>query len=364
MLRQLAHLTRPVAAAGERACAIAVYADAAGHTLAANERGREGVACVDDAARALVLCCDLWDATHVPLLREWAKGLLDFVIYMQRDDGRFVNFIADWSGRRNEDGATSVAGGGFWQARAARGLARAAVTLEDPRAVEALERALPALQAPAPPDVRAIQALTAMHLLRAGRHPELRAALARWCDEIAAARRGDVLLDNPDQTAPHLWGHLQEGVLAEAGAYLGRAEFVEVARRSALAYLAPLVDSGFDEPTTQPYGVACAVYAMDRLDARADDPIFDTLGKRARAWFDGRNATRLAVYDRVRGRVCDGIDDGRLNQNSGAEANILGAQALFAEVRRGVRALAPALAATLGAIAPAARSVSRPVLAQ
>jgi len=63
MLRQLARLTVPVESAGERACAIAVYADAADRTIPAAERGYEGVACVDDASRALVLLSDVWSAT-------------------------------------------------------------------------------------------------------------------------------------------------------------------------------------------------------------------------------------------------------------------------------------------------------------
>jgi hypothetical protein len=38
------------------------------------------------------------------------------------------------------------------------------------------------------------------------------------------------------------------------------------------------------------------------------------------------------VYDRRAGRVHDGIDNGVLNRCSGAEANIVGAQALLADV--------------------------------
>ena len=38
------------------------------------------------------------------------------------------------------------------------------------------------------------------------------------------------------------------------------------------------------------------------------------------------------AYDRASGRVHDGIDDGRLNANSGAESNIVAAQALLPEV--------------------------------
>jgi len=38
-----------------------------------------------------------------------------------------------------------------------------------------------------------------------------------WCDEIAACREGEIPLNSPAETAPpHLWGHVHEGVLAEA----------------------------------------------------------------------------------------------------------------------------------------------------
>src|SRR5687768_12872245 len=297
MLRQLARLTIPVESAGERACAIAVYADAADRTFPAAERGFEGVACVDDASRALVLLTDIWAATGLPRLREWALGLLDFLLYMQLEDGRFVNFISDWSGQRNEAGVTSFPGGNFWHARGVRALARATVTLGAERPT--------------------------------------------WCDEMAACRQGGVLFDNPDQLEPHLWGHQQEGVLADAGQLLGRADLIAVARQSALTYLAPRIDSGFDETTVQPYGVASAVYSIERLRDVTGEPRFDELWRMARKWFDGRNPARRAVYDREEGRVYDGIDRGVLNVHSGAESNVVGGQALLDEVIRTAPLLAP-----------------------
>lgn len=346
MLRQLARLTRPVEAAGDRAMAIAVYADAKGRALRAAEAGTEGVACVDDAARAVVLLCDLWKARSLPLARVWAAGLLEFVLFMQDADGRFVNFIADRSGRRNERGRTSVAAGGFWQARGLRALAAGDLVLGDHRARDGLARGLAHVRGPAvPADVRAIHALTALELLRGGRMPELRHDLGEWCDEIARCRIGDVLMDNPDEAAPHPWGHLQEGVLAEAGAYLDRPDLVRVARSSALGYLAPLIESAFAEPTTQPYGVACAVYGVERLATVTGEGAFDALAAKARAWFDDRNPAGRPVYDRHAGRVHDGIDGGRLNAHSGAESNIVAAQALFAQVERSASALVPAITA-------------------
>lgn len=334
VLRQLARLTVPVESAGERACAIAVYADAADRTIPAAERGFEGVACVDDASRALILFTDIWAATGLPRLREWALGLLDFLLYMQLEDGRFVNFISDWSGQRNEAGVTSFPGGNFWHARGVRALARATVTLGEQRARVGLDRGIAHIRAArdVPPDIRSIHVLMAGELIRAGEFPELRAELPTWCDEMASCRRDGVLFDNPDQLEPHLWAHQQEGVLADAGQLLGRADLIAVARQSALTYLAPRIDSGFDEPTVQPYGVASALYSIERLRAVTREPRFDELWRMARGWFDGRNPARRAVYDREEGRVYDGIDKGVLNVHSGAESNVVGGQALLDHV--------------------------------
>jgi hypothetical protein len=344
VIRQLLRLTRPVPAAGPRACAIAVYADAGNDTLIAQETGLEGVACVDDAARALVLACDLWRETRIDRLREWADGLLDFILYMQRDDGRFHNFIRDWDGKVNGHGRTSFAGGTFWQARAIRALAKAHLLFRDERVPGPLARGFTWVsEHPAPSDVRCIQVLAAIDLMRAGLTPVLRETLDAWCDEIASCRNGDVLLNSEGETEPHLWGHLQEGVLAEAGIILDRPELVDVARRSALAFVIPEIESGFARPTVLPYSVASAVYVTDRLHLATGEAAFATLRDHARAWFDGRNTAGAPVYDRVNGRVHDGIDAGRVNLHSGAESNIVAAQALLPEI---VTRVADMLAAT------------------
>src|SRR2546423_19977 len=249
MIRQLARLTRRVPAAGPHAVALGVYANDEDTGLPARDRGFEGVACVDDAARAVVLLLDLYRDTGDRRLGEWATGLVDFVLYMQREDGRFHNFIRDWDGTINTDGPTSYAGGTFWQARAVRALAKAHLVLRDSRVAGPL------------------------------------------------------------------------------------------ARQSAHALLAPQIEAAFPERTIQPYGVAAAVYAMDRLYQATGDSAYSRWREQARAWFDGRNSALLPVYDRVNGRVSDGIDDGRLNPHSGAESNIVGAQALLPDIASLVRTL-------------------------
>lgn len=328
MLNRLVALTRPLAIEGPHALGVAIYARPDGEVFGAQESGTEGVACIDDAARALVLWCDLWERTRSPIAREWVDGLLAFCRWMQQADGRFLNFVLDWNGAPNVDGVTSrTNGASFWHARGARAMAKVWRTFGDERARADYERARAWFdERPVPADVRAVHVIAA---LDAG---EFAADVTRWCADIAAQRSGDVLLDGHDATEPHLWGHIQEGVLAMAGATLDRPDLIDIARRSADGYLLPIIDRGFDLPTVQPYGVASAVYVMERLRAATGDERYAAAARDARAWFDGRNPAGQPVYERLAGRVTDGIDGDRINPHSGAEANILGAQALFDEV--------------------------------
>jgi len=310
------------------AVGLAIYADHSGEQFGARESGEEGVACVDDAARALVLWSDLWVRTRLPVAREWVDGLLAFCRSMQQDDGRFVNFVLDWSGARNTDGVTSRAdGASFWQARGARGLAKVWRVFSDQRARADYLRARASFDdRPVGSDARAVQVLAA---LDAG---DSAADISRWCDDIASQRRGDVLLDGHDATEPHLWGHIQEGVLATAGTTIGRPDWLEIARRSADAYLFPIIEAGFALPVVQPYGAASAAYAMARLAEVTGEARYAAAARDARAWFDGRNPAGRPVYDRAAGRVADGVDGVQLNPHSGAESNVVGAQALFDDV--------------------------------
>jgi hypothetical protein len=318
-----------------------VYANDEDRGLAARDRGFEGVACVDDGSRGVVLLLDLFRETGDRRLGEWASGLVDFVLYMQRDDGRFHNFIRDWDGTINTDGPTSYPGGTFWQARAVRALAKAHLVLRDPRVAEPLARGFAfATENPAPPDVRTIHVLAALDLMRVGLTPVLRETLERWCDEIASCREGAVFLNSPAEVAPpHLWGHVHEGVLAEAAILIDRPDLLDLARESANSFLVPQIEGAFPDRTVQPYGVAAAVYAMDRLYQATGETGYARLRDSAREWFYGRNSAGLPVYDRVEGRVHDGIDDGRINRHSGAESNIVGAQALLPDVARRASAL-------------------------
>jgi hypothetical protein len=324
-------LTRPLPAAGPDALAVAVYADARDHLVVAKESGFEGVACVDDAARLLDVLCDVWTRSRAPWAERWAHGLLEFVLWMQEPDGRWLNFVYDWDGERNTGGITSETGENFWHARALVGVSHAWLTFGDPRAEAAMHRGLDhAVTKPAPPDVRALHIFTAQRLIDGTGLHTLIPAIRHWVHELAACRIDGVLMNSPFETGtPHLWAHVQEGVLASAAVLLEEPELLEIARESAEALIVPAVTSGFDRPGLAPFDVSSCVYSLDRLHEATGEPRWAALAADARAWFDGRNPAGLPTYDRRRGRVADGIDDDRVSENSGAESNIVAVEALF-----------------------------------
>jgi hypothetical protein len=327
VLRQLWRLTRPVPAAGPNALAVTIYEHPDG-VVHAEESGFEGVACVDDAARLLVVLSQVWGRTKLDWVERWARGVLDFVLWMQEPDGTWLNFIHDWDGDKNRDGITSRSGQNFWLARGILGTRSAASLFDDDAARQAYRRGLlVASDMGAPPDVRAL------HLFAALSDDDVEQPLAeKWADELLACRDGDVLKNAELEVGlPHLWAHVQEGALAEAARTLDRPDYLDAAIASAEIVIVPAVASAFGgRESTSPYDVAAAIWSLDRLSAASDDR-WAHLAAEGRAWFDGRNTAGSAVYDRARGRVADGIDGTRVSDNSGAESNIVAADVLLDE---------------------------------
>lgn len=333
MIRQLDRLLRPVPAMGPGVLALAIYAHPNGEAFdhpAAAESGYEGVACVDDAARAALLYTEIWRRHGFPWARDTAEGLLRFTCAMQQPDGAFANFIAGWDGTRQLHTPTSKPGGGPWQARAMHALARAVAVFGPRTYAPAFEAGIPALARPTPHlDITALSAIAMLEYGQATGSSVAAAHARDWSHAIAEARLGDILPDRAGSAEVHLWGHLQEAALARAGAAFGDRALIDVAARSADAILAPAVDRAFAGPRSLAFDVSSTIAGLDAVALATGDARYTELAAAARAWFDGRNAAGKPVYDRGQGLVKDGIDGDTLSENSGAESNIEGALALL-----------------------------------
>ena len=118
-LDHLRHLGFDVSVAGRPVRAVALYAEAPDYRPIGSPArdGFEGLAAVDDAARAAVVFLRDFEHTADQRSKQDALALLSFVTAMEQGDGELVNFIhAD--GAPNRTAPTSRKSFSYWAARA------------------------------------------------------------------------------------------------------------------------------------------------------------------------------------------------------------------------------------------------------
>jgi len=319
---------------------IAIYAEREERGLReslAAESGFEGVACVDDVARAALLALRLHQLDGVPVGLKIARRWLSFVQYMQLPDGRFCNFIAGWSGRRNLTGVTSVPGGSHWTARALRALAVAYQITGDHQYQQAFQRGWPTRTAPAT-DLAAILLQAALSYLQRSPDASLEAEAKALADKIVAAQEDGYLVHRRGEREVHFWGYDQVTALVAAMRYFDKPIYLAAAEATAQRLLRRQALEGpyRTYPARQQealcaYDVAACCRGLGALYAVTEKPKYATWLERLFAWFDGENAAGRPLYHRSEGRCHDGIDDNALNPNCGAESAI---EAGLVEVER------------------------------
>lgn len=366
---------------GRRVRAVALYANAPDYAPASSPSrdGSEGVACVDDAARAAVVWLRDFEVTGDAASRDEASRLLDFVVAMEQGDGELVNFVrAD--GTPNTTSPTSAKSFSYWAARATWALAEGVRVLGGARADElavVLDRLVARLGREVAGGALVAGSVTAtseallgvLAYERARPSPERRALASRLADVVAATSRGDAT------TAPygahvdpapagsaagatwHAWGARAVEALAEASVVLARPELANAARREVDGLWKRLDEGGLVAEIDArggtkrfpqiAYGVSPIVEGYLALARALGDPRYAALAGKTARWFFGDNPAHVAMVDEATGRVFDGIDGSAgkasVNRNAGAESNVeallaLGAVAASPEATRALEA--------------------------
>ncbi len=331
----------------------------------------EGIACIDDAARAALVYLDDYDRTRDPASLNKARRLLNFVLYMQDADGQFYNFITDRAGTINKTGNTSYKTSGWWAARAARALAAGFLVLRsaDPayadRLGEAFQRIrsvwsqevagsygkysqvhgvnVPAWLIADGSDVTSIAVLALLDYDRArnGQDAPTRDLVVKLSEALSSYQAGDQRnypfgLHPDSASAPftwHAWGSTQVFALARAGQQLAHPEWVASAQREADAFYARLLaGSMVAEWGVLPFAYPQIAYGMDSivqgllaLHQATGNDTYGKLAGLAAGWFYGNNAAGFPMYDPTTGRGYDGLlgpSSFRVNRNAGAESTI------------------------------------------
>lgn len=393
-LDHLRHLGIDVTVAGRPARAVALYAEAPDYRPIGSPArdGFEGLAAVDDAARAAVVYLRHFGQTADPRSKQEALGLLTFVTAMEQGDGEFLNFVhAD--GTPNRAAPTSRKSFSYWAARALWAMGQAVRVLgpHDPD-VDALRPVLDRTLSRLARDVdrghlvggsatATAEALLGLLSVQQVEPTLERADLAgRTADLLVPLAQGDADTPpwgarvDPAEGVWHAWGARAAQALALAGRVLARPDLVAAAQREGdqlwvrflLAGEVPAVVSadGSTEPFPQiAYGVSPVVEGYLALAEATGESHYDILAGLTAGWFLGANRHGITMYDSATGRTFDGLTGpsaDQINRNSGAESTIEALLALAAVATRpeaavylGYRAVGPIVPST--ADAPADR---------
>lgn len=373
-LAHLNFLSEEVEIDGQPQLITHIYSEAPQYTWV--DASGEGIACVDDVARAVIVYLDFYESTGNQRALERARAGLNFTLRMQADDGEFYNFVLDRDGTINTTGTTSYKSLGWWAYRGLWALARGYATFKaiDPayaqqlqdaylkteRAIGARLRnvgqqssvhgfAVPAWLPDGAADSTGVATLALAEYQAVAPNAETERILTALADALRDYQLGGAG-EYPWEMHPHTlnapgfwhaWGSHQSQALARAGEVLGRDDYIESAKRELENFFAwQLATERIQEMGALPfrqgqqaYGTNSIVQAAMNVYRATGDTRYAQMGGLHASWFLGNNMANTPMYDPETGRGYDGIDrELAVNKNAGAESTIEALMALQAVV--------------------------------
>lgn len=293
----------------------------------AQDSGPEGIACLDDVARAVILALQVYELTGAPVARDLACDWLRYVNYMQRpDDNLLTNFILDMDGTRVEDGQTSYYGGEPWTVRALHAWAKAWRVLHDDDALGRFRRTQ------FPPTV--VLQLVGRYALAVMDVYETRPSrgLAHWIEDMCAtliAASPTYLRNRCDRDEVEMYDYQQLHALARAAMILPKHDYLAVCEATVERLVRPLVRHGFyhvfptDRDHQSVFDVSAVAQGLEALYLTTGEGRYRDLALACCAWLDGNNPAGAPVYDPETGRCHDNINlAGEIAPTTGAESAI------------------------------------------
>jgi hypothetical protein len=373
-LDHLRFLTEPVVIDDEEMAVVHIYSEYPNYEWV--DAAGEGLSAVDDVARAAVVYLWQYESTGNPELLDLARLCLNFVLYMQTEDGEFYNFVYDRAGTINESGGTSYKSLGWWAMRGLWALGEGVRIFDtvDASYADRLAEAylgtetalaktltnygqyinLHSFQIPAwipggEPAVASVGLLGLSAYYQARPNLTTSDIITKIADGVAAYRLGDhgtypfgmhpVLVNAPGFW--HDWGAHMTHALVVAGVSLDRQDWIESAAAAADSFLLrQLAFERFRHIGVVPYRLEQIAYGTNMLvltyaalyKATGEERYAHYAGLAA-SWYFGNNMAGVQMYEPGNGRVFDGINgpaDFRVNRNSGAESTIEGLMSMIA----------------------------------
>ncbi|TDL30594.1 hypothetical protein E2R51_17500 [Jeotgalibacillus sp. S-D1] len=335
---------------------------------------QEGIAALDDVSRAVTAYVEhyrLYKDTHS--LNKMKEGL-EFVMWMQEEDGDFRNFVAlnDDGEIYKRDSHSSSKTFSYWAARAYTALSYSYEILaeEDPELAQRVkehmdlssqrinERVKPNYGTYTTKDGKdypawdlydnwvstiALDALTKHH--EAAPDVTVKENIQMLGESLYASQFGD-FIEYPfggfmstysDRTDIwNEWGSQQTASMALAGKATGNENWIAAAELAADSFLSDLLISG-RAFSKQPndivypqinYGTASYVDNFIKLFEVTGKEKYAFMAGIAGKWWLGNNDRNVPMFNQEFGIAFDAIDEDKVNHNSGAESNVEAIRAL------------------------------------
>jgi hypothetical protein len=367
----LENLSEPIYFLGDSVKIVHIYADYPDYHWA--EAAGEGIACIDDVARAAVFYLRHFKYSGHESSLTTARAHLDFILKMQAENGLFFNFI--YANRTiNKTRSNSVPKADWWAWRAVWALAEGASIFQDVDAEYSqelksrIENTFPAVDSLLQkyPQTEENAGLMQPAWLPYGTAADQAGMLAvglsiynEMAEDTTVASRirkldeGLLRMQAGDSTRSpfgaflsfqntwHAWGNSQAYALFKTAGMLDRLDFTLAAEKEAKYFYPYLVRQNYLSQfeieksedrinrTSQAqfpqiaYGIRPLVWAnLAAFKATGQRAFAEQAGQIA-CWLLGKNIAGKPLYDPETGICFDGIEsDSKINKNSGAESTI------------------------------------------
>lgn len=363
---------------GKEMAIIHIYSDYPDYTYVGDDD--EGIACVDDAARAAIFYLEYYKAYNDSTSLDKFNKLVEFVLHMQAENGFFYNFI--WEDRSiNKTYKTSVSEPNWWSWRALWALmeyTKQYKDLYDDKAVrvnESIGKTITAIKQLIPKEkitilVDGIEFPQWLPLQFASDQAALLVIILsdyykNSCDKeirdyLESLVHGITMMQIKDpecefngaflswQNIWHAWGNSQAYALLKAYKVLIDEKIKTSALLELNNFYERLIESDFlnyfkvkkhndkieivesNKYSQIAYNIRPMVYALLEAYSITLDSSYATKAGQAAQWFVGRNPARVVMYNPHNGIFYDGIESENLiNKNSGAESTIEGLLSLL-----------------------------------
>lgn len=369
----LNYLYEEITVDGKEMAIIHIYSNAPDYKYISDDD--EGIACVDDIARAAVYYLYDWQINNNEESFKRNRKLIEFILYMQADNGYFYNFIWD-DYSINKDFKTSVAEPNWWSWRALWGLAESyeVYKLSDPvfaeRIWNSIEKIINSIKKdiPAETNYANIAGLTIPSWLPY-KHASDQASvlllgltkyykqtndeaifnyIEKLCDGIVAMQINDHTCEFDGaflswENTWHAWGNLQSYSLLKCYEITQNDELLNSALKELNTFYNYLMNNNYlnyfsverkgvqivvseKEKFSQiAYNIRPMVFALlEAYKITGEEKYAQKAGDVA-LWLTGNNVAGIKMYDEESGRIYDGINsENVVNKNSGAESTIEG----------------------------------------